>query len=255
MELKILGCHGGESPKHRSTCFLLNEHLAIDAGALTSGLELDKQAEVDHVLITHSHFDHVKDLATLADNIFGRRKKPVYVYSTRTTLRTLKRDFFNNRLWPDFTVLPNERSPTLKLVELPFNETVRIGQYRVMAVPVTHPVESVGYLVRDPSGTLAISGDTGPTERFWEAVNQAKDLRALLVEVSFPNSMQTLADVSKHLTPATLRTELRKVTQDGFPVMLYHLKPAFIPHIQRDLEPLLKERELVVPSLDDLYRL
>ena len=75
MELTILGCHGGETPRHRSTCFLIDNHLAIDAGALTSGLELDRQAEVDNVLITHAHFDHVKDLATLADNIFGRRKK------------------------------------------------------------------------------------------------------------------------------------------------------------------------------------
>lgn len=254
MELKVLGCHGGESPRHRSTCFLVNGHLAIDAGALTSGLDLDAQTEVDHVLITHSHFDHVKDLATLADNIFGRRKKSVNVYSTRGTLRTLRRNFFNNRLWPDFTSIPNGKNPTLRLIELGFNETSRVGPYRVMPVPVTHPVESVGYLLRDGSGTLAVSGDTGPTERFWEALNACRDLRTLLVEVSFPNSMQPLADLSKHLTPQSLEVELQKLHRDGFPILLYHLKPAYIDLIQRELEPLLRERELVVPSLDEMFR-
>lgn len=254
MELSILGCHGGETPRHRSTCFLVDGHLAIDAGALTSALELDRQAEVDNVLVTHAHFDHVKDLATLADNIFGRRGKPVNVYSTRGTLHTLKTHFFNNRLWPDFTELPTARSPTLRLIELPLNKSVKIGQYRVTAIPVTHPVESVGYLVKDDTGTLGISGDTGPTERFWEALNATKDLKTLLVEVSFPNTLQQIADLAKHLTPATLGTELHKLKRDGFPILLYHLKPAYLDDIVAELRPMLRERELLVPNLGDIYR-
>jgi cAMP phosphodiesterase len=254
LELSILGCHGGETPRHKTTCFLIDGCLAIDAGALTSGLPIARQLEIDHILITHAHLDHVKDLATLADNVFGRRRKPVQVHCTRGTYRTLRRHFFNDRLWPDFTALPSRRHPTLRLVELPFGRPVRIGAYRVTAVPVSHPVESAGYLVSDARGTLAVSGDTGPTDRLWKAVNGARNLKALLVEVSFPNSMQELADVSMHLTPRALESELGKLSRDGFPIFLYHLKPGYMDAIRRDLEPLVRSRGLILPDLGEVYR-
>jgi cAMP phosphodiesterase len=254
VELSVLGCHGGESPRHKTTCFLIDGRLAIDAGAITSGLSLEKQREIDWILITHAHLDHVKDLATLADNVFGRRRKPVKVYCTRGTFKTLRTHFFNDRLWPDFTALPNTRRPTMQLVEMPFDEPTRVGPYTVTAIPVAHPIESVGFLVRSRTGTLAISGDTGPTDRFWKAVNAAKELSTLLVEVSFPNSMQRLADVSMHLTPRALATELDKLERDGFPILLYHLKPTYMDDIRRDLEPLLAERPLILPDLGEVYR-
>jgi cAMP phosphodiesterase len=254
VELSILGCHGGETPRHKTTCFLIDGQLAIDAGAITSGLPIQGQLGVDYVLITHAHLDHVKDLATLADNIFGRRKTPVKVFCTKGTFRTLRKHFFNDRLWPDFTALPNARRPTVQLVEIPFEEPVRVGPYTVTAIPVAHPIESVGFLVRHKSGTLAISGDTGPTDRFWKAVNAARDLKTLLVEVSFPNSMQPLADVSMHLTPRALATELDKLKRDGFPILLYHLKPGYMDEIRRDLGPLQRERSLILPDLGEKYR-
>jgi cAMP phosphodiesterase len=227
----------------------------MDAGSMAQALSFDEQVAIDHILITHAHLDHVKDLATLADNVFGRRRKPVQVYCTRGTYRTLSRHFFNDRLWPDFTALPDRRRPTLRLVELPFGRAVRVGSYRVTAVPVSHPIESAGYLVSDARGTLAVSGDTGPTDRLWKAVNAARNLKALLVEVSFPNSMQQLADVSMHLTPRALESELGKLSRDGFPILLYHLKPGYMDAIRRDLEPLVRSRGLILPDLGEVYRL
>jgi ribonuclease BN (tRNA processing enzyme) len=254
MELSVLGCHGGETPRHRTTSFLVNGRLAIDAGALTSGLPLQRQLQIDHILITHAHLDHVKDLATLADNVFGKRKKPVRILCTRGTFRSLRRHFFNDKLWPDFTALPSARRPTVELVEIPFDRPVKVGSYSVTAVRVAHPVESVGFLLSDHDGTLAISGDTGPTNGFWKAVNAVNNLKTLLVEVSFPNAMQALADVSMHLTPRTLAGELGKLTRGGFPILLYHLKPAYMDAIQRDLKPLLRSRPLVLPDLGQVYR-
>ena len=254
MEISILGCHGGETPRYKTTSFLIDGRLAIDAGALISGLSLERQFEVDDVLVTHAHLDHVKDLAMLADNVFGRRRKPVRIYCTPGTHRTLRQHFFNDRIWPDFTVLPNARRPTVQLVEIPFHKPVRVGPYRVTAIRVDHPIESVGYLVHDRSGTLAISGDTGPTKRFWKAVNALRDLKMLLVEVSFPNSMQALADVSMHLTPRALALELEKLALDGFPIFLYHLKPVYVEAIHADLQPLLESRPLVLPESGEVYR-
>jgi ribonuclease BN (tRNA processing enzyme) len=110
-----------------------------------------------------------------------------------------------------------------------------VGRYQVRPVPVCHPVESVGFVISDGRSAIAVSGDTGPTTRFWEAVNRRRDLKALLVEMSFPNGMQGLADVSGHLTPNTLASELAKVDRNGCPVYLYHLKPAYAAELKRDL--------------------
>ena len=111
MKLHVLGCHGGELPKYKTTCFLIDEILALDAGALTGTLSLEKLLRVDHILISHSHFDHVKDLPLLADLMVGRRDRPIRVHASRECSRTLRENMFNDFLWPDFTRIPTKRRP------------------------------------------------------------------------------------------------------------------------------------------------
>jgi ribonuclease BN (tRNA processing enzyme) len=102
-------------------------------------------------------------------------------------------------------------------------------------VPVVHPVESMGFVFSNGRSSFAISGDTGPTDLFWQRVNLERKLKAVLVELSFPNALQWLADVSGHLTPRTLGGELAKLTRNGFPVLLYHLKPAYVADLKREV--------------------
>jgi ribonuclease BN (tRNA processing enzyme) len=238
VKLKILGCSGGELPRHRTTCFLVDGVLAIDAGALTATLQLEELLRVDDILLTHSHFDHVKDVPMMADLLVGRRRRPLRVHASRQCARTLKQSIFNGRLWPDFTRIPDRRHPVLSIRAFDTARPFRVGRYQVRAVPVRHPVESVGYLVSDGRSAIAVSGDTGPTTRFWQVVSRRRDLSALLVEMSFPNTMQRLADLSGHLTPNTLASELAKVQRNGCPVYLYHLKPAYTAELKRDLAAL-----------------
>jgi cAMP phosphodiesterase len=194
---------------------------------------------VDDILLTHSHFDHVKDVPLAADLLIGVRKKPVVVHASTECAETLRESIFNGRLWPDFTRLPSRSHPVMAIRPFVPGRSFRVGgRYAVRTVPVHHPVESVGFLLDDGKATLAISGDTGPTRAFWERVNAAPRLDALLVEMSFPNSLQRLADLSGHLTPATLARELSKVKRNGVPVYLYHLKPAHTAELRRDLAKL-----------------
>ena len=86
VRLRVLGCSGGELPRHRTTCFLVDGGLAIDAGALTASLSLEQLLQVDDIVLTHSHFDHVKDVPLLADLLVGRRRRPVRVHAS-TELR------------------------------------------------------------------------------------------------------------------------------------------------------------------------
>jgi cAMP phosphodiesterase len=238
VKLTVLGCSGGELPRHRTTCFLVDGRMAIDAGALTQGLELEELLKVDDIVLTHSHFDHVKDVPLLADLLVGRRKTAVRVHASPECAKALREDVFNDRLWPDFTRIPDGEHPVIEIVEFDPAKPFRVGKYRLSPVPVVHPVESMGYVVSDGKSSFAISGDTGPTEAFWRRVNREKKLKAVLVELSFPDALQWLADVSGHLTPRTLAAELAKLDRNGFPVLLYHLKPAYAAELKRAIAKL-----------------
>jgi len=235
VRVRVLGCSGGELPRHRTTCFLVDGTLALDAGALTATLPLDALVRVDDVVLTHSHLDHVKDVPLLADLLVGRRRTPVRIHASTGCARTLRESLFNDELWPDFTRIPDQHTPVIEIVPFDPARPFRVGKYRVSPVPVSHPVESVGFILSDGKVSIGVSGDTGPTARFWRRVNAEKKLRALLVELSFPNALQGLADLSGHLTPQTLEGELSKVDRDGVPVLLYHLKPAHLAELRREL--------------------
>lgn len=255
MRVSVLGCHGGESPKHRSTCFLIDGTLAIDAGALTSGLNLAAQRRVRHILISHCHLDHIKDLAMLADNVVGQIAHTIDVVATSRTLAILKRHILNDVIWPDFTRIPSLKQPVYRLVPLRAHGETRVGPYRVRGIPVQHPVESTGLILRHEAAfaALGFSSDTGPTTTLWRELAKTPTLRALLVEVSFPNRLQRLADHVGHLTPHTLAGEIGKF--DGqIPIYLYHLKPAYEAAVRREIKRIGDSR-LRVLRLGQTFRL
>jgi cAMP phosphodiesterase len=212
--------------------------MAIDAGALTSMLELPALAKVDDILLTHSHFDHIKDLPMMSDVVVGRRDKPVVIHSNAECIETLQKNLFNNVLWPDFTKIPTRKNPVFKLRSFRAGSNIKVGPYSVKSVLVSHPVESCGYVISDGEVSMAISGDTGPTEKFWKVLNKVENLKLVLVECSFPNQLQALADISGHFTPQTLEKELEKFDRRGAEVLLYHLKPAFVAQLKKEVRHL-----------------
>ena len=252
MKIRVLGCHGGELPRHRTTCFLIDRKLTIDGGAITAALELDEILEIDDIFLTHSHFDHVKDVPLMTDLLVGKREKPVIVHGPAETMEAMDKDVFNNRTWPDFRVIPTPEKPVIAFDSIPVYEPVTCQGLRIRAVPVHHPVYSVGYIVEARGGAVAFSGDTGPTEELWRVINTTPDLKAVFLEVSFPSTLQWLADVSGHLTPRTVMSELAKLDRRGAKIYLYHLKPAVIDEVKAEIKALRKEY-LHVCELDEVY--
>jgi ribonuclease BN (tRNA processing enzyme) len=111
----------------------------------------------------------------------------------------------------------------------------------IRAVRVSHIVPTTGFLVEDEAAVVAYSSDTAPTDRFWEMANRARNLKAVIVETSFPNELQDLANLSGHLTPQTLDTELRKLKRD-VPVLLYGAKPRHLTRIKKQVRALRRRR-------------
>lgn len=254
MELRVLGCHGGESVRHRATSFLLDGRVGLDAGATTSMLTLDEQLALDAVIVSHAHLDHVRDLSSLADNRAQGARRPLVVAGTAFTIRALREHFFNNVLWPDFTAinLVNGTGPTIELQVLEPEVPTLVAGYTATAVLVSHTIESAGFVVERDGAAVAISGDTGPTARFWEVLTETPNLKALLQEVSFPDELEWLAKVSGHHTPATLAREMAKLPRNDIPWLLYHIKPAFQARVERELAALRRDA-LEVLNLGDAF--
>jgi len=253
MDLTVLGCHGGETPKHRTSSFLLNKRVGIDAGAITGVLSLEEQRGIEAILVSHAHMDHVRDLATLADNRCQQEGPPLRIVGTPATLRALKKHFFNDHLWPDFSRIETAAGPTLRYEPIVPGKSVDVCGLAVTPILVHHTIETAAFLVQTPTGSLAYSGDTGPTTAFWDALNACKDLKALLMEVSFPDEQDELARVSGHHTPQTLHTELKKLRgHDDLPILLYHIKPVFHARVERQLARL-RGRNLTVLQLEDQF--
>ncbi|RLB51568.1 MAG: 3',5'-cyclic-nucleotide phosphodiesterase [Deltaproteobacteria bacterium] len=253
MDLRVLGCHGGETPRHRTTAFLIDERLAIDAGALTSQLDLSDQARLDTVIVSHSHLDHVRDLGTIADNRAQLDCGPLTIAGTKGTLAALRKHFFNDLIWPNFERIPSLEEPTIVYRELPFETPIKVLGYDVTVAAVDHTVESAGFLINDGNGVVAFSGDTGPTDRLWELLDATPNLKALVMEVSFPNEQQALATLSGHHTPNTLIKDLHKLkAPEDLATMLYHIKPAFQSDVEKQCAKL-KGVNLHVLKLTDQF--
>lgn len=254
MKIRVLGCHGGETPRHRTSSFLVDDTLAIDAGALTSALELPDQHKVQAVLVSHAHMDHVRDLATIADNRCQQGGPPLEIVGLRSTLDVLRKHFFNDLLWPDFSRIPaGQTGMTIVYREVEPEQTVQVAGKSVMPVHVTHTIDTAAFIVSDSKRSIAYSGDTGPTERLWQVLAERKRLDALLMEVSFPNDNAALATVSGHHTPQSLDEEMRKLDRaEDVPTLLYHIKPYFQREVEHQLA-LVKKWNLAVCALEQEY--
>jgi cAMP phosphodiesterase len=255
MELDVIGCHGGETPRHRTSAFLLDGRLAIDAGSLTSGMDLRAQCALEAVIVSHAHLDHIRDLATIADNRVQNNCPPLVIAGTKPTLSILKKHFFNDLLWPDFTKIPNALKPTIRYQYLKPELVSDVVGFKVRPILVSHTIECCAFVVEGKRGSIAYSGDTGPTDRLWHVLNETTNLRALLMEVSFPTSEQRLARLSGHHTPVTLGDDLRKLNAPkDVPTLLYHIKPSFQVQVERECAKL-KGLNLTVLALGDHFLL
>jgi cAMP phosphodiesterase len=240
MEIRVLGCHGSQLPGYGLTGFLIDSTTLLDAGAVTSVLALEEQVRIDHILITHAHMDHIRELTSLADNLcYFKRDYPLTVVSTPPVIESLKAHIFNGTIWPDFSLIPSAEKPVIRFMTIQPGERIALGHLNVTAIPVHHTVETVAYVVEaetDGRPTSAIFvGDTGPTEEIWRVAGRDEDLRAIFVETSLPEEMTALAELTGHLTPAGLARELKKLGAYHRQIYLYHMKIQYRQEIQCEI--------------------
>ena len=238
MRLRVLGCSGSiGGQQNRTTSFLVDQDILIDAGTGVGDLSLAELTLIDHIFVTHSHLDHVNSIAFFLDSVGALRPRPVTVYATGATIAILKKNLFNWDIWPDFTVIPTPEQPFLRYQEVEVGKMVALNGRKITVLPAVHTVPAVGYQLDSGKGSLVFTGDTGPNDALWKVVNGIENLRYLIIETAFSDKDRELAKLSLHLCPSMLADELAKLKRPA-EIFITHLKPSEIELTMQEIEEL-----------------
>lgn len=245
MDIRVLGCYGSHLPGYGTTCFLLEETMLIDGGTITSVLTLEEQLKIEYVFLTHAHLDHIRDIMFLVDNIFYlKRPFPLVLVSSPQILDTVRTHLFNGEIWPDFSSIPSQDDPVLKMLPIHQGENLEVGPCQVSVTPVNHTVETVAYTLTSNTEAVIFIGDTGPTEEIWAEVNKKSQLKGIFIETSLPNRMEEMARLTGHLTPRGLAGELEKLRHKETGVYVFHVKLNHAEEIEKELRELPDARRI-----------
>lgn len=235
MKLRVLGCSGGIGGNLRTTSFLLDRDVLIDAGTGVTELSLTELIAIDHVFVTHSHLDHIACIPFMVDSVGFMRDRPLTVYASEETLEILRQHIFNWKIWPDFSEIPTAQRPYMRYQPIAMGETVILNGRKITPIPANHVVPAVGYHLDSGKASLVFSGDTTTNDALWEVVNKIKNLRYLIIETAFSNSEKELAVLAKHLCPSLLAEELVKFKRDA-EIFITHLKPGELELTMTEIE-------------------
>ncbi len=240
MNIQVLGAHECESQNTKLTSLLIDDTLAIDAGSLTSSLSFPAQQKLKAILLTHQHYDHIRDVPAIAMN-FSLQHTTINIYSIQPVYDALSTHLLDGKLYPKFLEWPQE-NPAIKFTIVEPYQTEQIEGYSILAVPVNHLVPTVGYQITSPDGKIALyTGDTGPgLTDCWEQVSP----QLLIIEVTAPNRYEQFGKKSGHLTPSLLKQELASFRElKGYlpRVVVVHMNPSLEKEIEAEIAPLAKE--------------
>ena len=225
MRIRILGCSGGIGAGSRTSSMLIDDDVLLDAGTGIGDLSLGDLHYIRHVFLTQAHLDHISVLPMLVDCLFDEDfDTPLTVYAREETLQAVQAHLFNDVIWPDFGRLPSAENPMLRYSVCSPGDTVSIGHRDFYAIDVLHSVPSLGFTVTNSGGVFAVSGDTKTNQTLWPVLNNCDDLKVLVIEVSFPNEMASLAEQAGHYCPETLAADLKRLRHEP-EIWLTGMKP------------------------------
>jgi cAMP phosphodiesterase len=236
MKVRVLGCSGAIAKDCRTTSFLIDSDVLIDAGTGVGDLSLEEMRQINDVLLTHSHLDHIAALPLMLDSVASLRTAPLRVHALPETIASLRQHIFNNTIWPDFSTIPSAEAPFLTFHPIQTGQVVTIGQKQIEVLPAVHTVPAVGYAVSAGRGCWVFTGDTERNPAFWKRINQL-NIAMLVIETAFSNREKDLAQRSLHLSPMALADELDNIDKTKhYPIYITHTKPAETELIMEEVQ-------------------
>jgi cAMP phosphodiesterase len=253
MKLRVLGAFGSAGIDQKPSAFLVNDRVLVDAGTVAGALTVPEQLAITHAVISHVHLDHVVGLAFLTDTLSScGEARSVTVTGIAPVVDALRDSVFNNLVWPNFAAIPSREAPVVRYRTLAEDVAQPVEDLWVTPVAVSHSVPAAGFIVHDGGRGFVYSGDTGPTDALWKAMREQRGLGAVVLECAFPNRLGTLAERSKHMTPALIQRELDKLPPD-VPIWIFHIKPPFYEETAEELSRLDARDRIVILEQDKIY--
>ena len=251
--IKILATYGNRGKNSQTTCIQISKHSVIDAGNIIQGLG-DDVKYIDNIFLTHSHLDHIVDSAFLCDSMFQSRVKPIRIYGLKETIETLKKDIFNWDIWPDFSTLnlTNSDEKALEFVEIDLGHDIQVDGVVLTPIASNHTVACCGYKIKKGNCAILFTADTYKNDKTWELINSDKEIKSLIIDVSFPSSLDSVAKISCHLTPNLLKQELKKLNRDDVEIFVNHLKPNYKNEIIKELAKLGIKKENILQGKETI---
>ncbi|MDI4634700.1 3',5'-cyclic-nucleotide phosphodiesterase [Pelomonas sp. V22] len=239
MNIRVLGCSGAIAAGYKTTAFLLDDDVLIDAGTGVGDLTLQELARIDHILVSHSHLDHVLGIPLLADTVLRLRaqagRPAIQVHALPETIAALRAHVFNGVIWPDFSRLPSPEAPVLSFHPFQVGERLNLGGRQIEVLSAMHTVPAVGFAVDggEASGHWVFTGDTGPNPALWQRLAGMK-LAHLVIETAFGDDESELARISQHLCPSELGRELAQLA-GSVDVHITHIKPGELDAVMSEI--------------------
>ncbi len=235
--ITVLGVNGTKGIEGGTSAFQLDAHNVIDAGNLLIPLK-EKSAAITTIWLTHSHLDHILDIAYILDSYFYERQESLIIRGLPETLKAMKEHFLNDIIWPDFSKISMYETETMALTYEPIvlGERYDLSEdLSIEAFKTEHTVPSCGYRVSSKMEDVFITADTSDLGVVNELIKNSNKKTTLIVECSFPNELSTLAKESKHYTPKQLFKALKPL--EGRQVNLYinHIKPLYEAKISAEI--------------------
>ncbi len=203
----------GILPNQYLTTFLVNDCVAIDAGALGLYQSPVEQAAIRHIFLSHSHIDHWATLPIFLINVFGMGDTPVTLHTSAVVLESLRQDVFNGRVWPNLFEMEHDGRRFMNVNPIADGQSVEIEGLRITPIAVNHVVPTLGFIIEDATSAVVIASDTAATTAIWQHADRTPNLKAVFLEATLPNEMAELANVTKHLTAAGFALEMRKLSR------------------------------------------
>lgn len=238
--IRILGAYGTQGEKEKSSSFFIDEKNLIDGGTILKPLK-ENSALIETIWLTHSHLDHISDIAYTIDNFYEKREKTLVLKGLPQTLKSIKKHIFNNEIWPDFSKihLSNGKDYSLTYESLELYKKYNLdNKTTIEPFPTDHTVASCGYIIKKENSSLLISSDTYSLKNIIEIVEKNKTIKTILIECSFPSKFNQLAKISKHLTPKLLFEFLKPIKNRNLKLYINHLKPLYKEEIKKEIEEL-----------------
>jgi ribonuclease BN (tRNA processing enzyme) len=238
MEVRLLGAHQGQSNTIGFMSILVDGKLAIDAGGLTTALTLEEQERIEAIIITHRHFDHIKDLVGLAHNNWQVRS--LHIHCIDDTRDALQAHVFNDVLWPTMSEHVGSYFP-LSWHRVEAGSPFDLLGYTITPIEMSHSVPTVGYLIEKGGSSFFYTADTrAQGDPSWALIRP--DL--LIAETTMASAYERVANTVGHMTPLSLGSELRAFhAKQGYypPTVCVHINPHHEAAIASELAALASE--------------